>query len=181
MNFKVNIDAAIEASVYVLNRVPSCDIHKLFKILYFAEKAHLAKYGRPITGDYFVAMKNGPVPSFVYDLVKFVRGDKAYFNIGKDVAKDFQIVNGIYIGTNRAADTDYLAASSIECLEESIEICASLNFDELTELSHDDAWMKSDTNSEMNVLDIASAAGANIGMLSYIQSNMENQNSFSWR
>ena len=40
MNFEMNIDKSIEASLFILNRLESCDIHKLFKILYFSEKNH---------------------------------------------------------------------------------------------------------------------------------------------
>ena len=38
--------------------------------MFLAEKYHLVRYGRPITGDRYDAMKDGPVPSFTYDLFK---------------------------------------------------------------------------------------------------------------
>jgi uncharacterized phage-associated protein len=36
---------------------------KASKLLYFADKIHLNRYGRPITGDSYACMDNGPVPS----------------------------------------------------------------------------------------------------------------------
>ena len=34
----------------------------------------------PITGDEFIAMNNGPVPSFIYDILKGVKQKKQLFN-----------------------------------------------------------------------------------------------------
>lgn len=43
---------------------------KALKLLYFADRFHIRKYGRPITNDEYFAMKNGPVPSGAKDLVE---------------------------------------------------------------------------------------------------------------
>ncbi len=42
-------------------------LHAL-KLVFFADRYHLRKYGRPITNDQYWAMKYGPVPSGVKDL-----------------------------------------------------------------------------------------------------------------
>lgn len=55
---------------YVLNTLGKAQFHELFKILYFADQEHIKIYGRPITGDKYIAMKYGPVPSFLYDILK---------------------------------------------------------------------------------------------------------------
>lgn len=38
------------------------------KLVFFADRYHLRKYGRPITGDTYLAMNYGPVPSSTKDL-----------------------------------------------------------------------------------------------------------------
>jgi uncharacterized phage-associated protein len=43
--------------------------------MYFADRKHLEKYGRFICGDSYVAMKHGPVPSEIYDILKAVISD----------------------------------------------------------------------------------------------------------
>jgi len=43
---------------------------RLIKLLYYADRESLDALGRPITGDRYVAMRNGPVLSHVYDLLK---------------------------------------------------------------------------------------------------------------
>ncbi len=68
---------AIQAILYILKKMGgTCDIHKCHKILYFADNEHLSKYGRSITGDAYVRMDFGPVPTCIYDLFKAVRGDR---------------------------------------------------------------------------------------------------------
>lgn len=43
---------------------------RLLKLLYIADREALAQFRRPITGDRAAAMKNGPVLSRTYDLIK---------------------------------------------------------------------------------------------------------------
>lgn len=57
-----------EVLLYITEQVT--DVYNALKVLYFADKDHLAKYGRQICGESYVAMKDGPVPSCTYDLVK---------------------------------------------------------------------------------------------------------------
>lgn len=43
------------------------DYIKFFRILYFAQKEYLVKYGRGVIGDVFHALKYSPVLSFIYN------------------------------------------------------------------------------------------------------------------
>jgi uncharacterized phage-associated protein len=67
-------EKAIEAIVYLANRLDKPTKLKIFKLLYFADKLHMSRYGRFIVGDYYVAMKHGPVPSRTYNILKEVEG-----------------------------------------------------------------------------------------------------------
>lgn len=61
--------------LYILNKIGGeTDLIDVFKVMYFADRKHIAEYGRTILGDTYVAMKNGPVPSKIYDCVKKARG-----------------------------------------------------------------------------------------------------------
>jgi uncharacterized phage-associated protein len=62
----------IQASAVLLKTSPSHRMTRLrlLKVLYIADRESLAETGRPITGDRVVAMKNGPVLSRTYDLIK---------------------------------------------------------------------------------------------------------------
>ena len=85
MDVKFDKIKTLNALLYVASRVQRKDIHKIFKIIYFADRQHLADWGRPITGDTYIAMEAGPVPSRMYDMLKIVRGDSYlpdYENLG---------------------------------------------------------------------------------------------------
>lgn len=49
-----NSEKSLQAVLYIANRVERKDFHKIFKVLYFADREHLIKYGRPITGDTYI-------------------------------------------------------------------------------------------------------------------------------
>lgn len=55
---------------FLLNGCARMDLHALLKSCYFADKAHLNKHHRPILGATYRAMKFGPVPLEVYEMVK---------------------------------------------------------------------------------------------------------------
>lgn len=60
----------IEAIFYLLNKKDSADKIQLIKWIYLADKYHLVKYGRTITGDQYYAMEYGPVGSMVKDVLE---------------------------------------------------------------------------------------------------------------
>ncbi len=183
MNFNIDIDKTVEASLYILGKVTSCDMHKLFKILYFAESEHLAEYGRPITGDEYIAMEFGPVPSLLKDVIKSVNKPNPFLKIDIDATQYFDVVK-YFVGAKRVCNTDVLSESDIECLNKAIDALKSSSFEERTKKSHNSAWdnaANSSYNGEINPLDMASSAGATIDMLKYIVSNMEHQSSFVCR
>ena len=85
MNKLFNYDKAINSLLYALQKLGGrTDMHKLCKILYFADQRHLSQYGRSITGDTYIAMQFGPVPSCVDDILKALRGD-SFFSASKEI------------------------------------------------------------------------------------------------
>ena len=62
-----------EVLLYILGKTGVLDYYHLMKILYLAERQHLAKWGdRIITDDYY-ALPHGPVPTRIYDSLKAVK------------------------------------------------------------------------------------------------------------
>ena len=59
-----------ELVLYILEKTGGVDFYHTFKILYFAEMKHLAKWGCGLVPDDFCALKYGPVPTRLYDAVK---------------------------------------------------------------------------------------------------------------
>lgn len=151
--FEFNEDLAIETILYITNRVNSPTFHRISKIMYFADKIHLEKYGRFICGDNYVAMKHGPVPSGTYDILKAVRFNlfpSIFPSIKEKVTEAFGVTN-YTITPYRDADIDQFSDSDLECLDYAIEKYGDKTFGELTYLSHDDAWNTTDENEFIDI------------------------------
>ncbi len=175
-----DFNRALNALLYVANRTERRDIHKIFKILYFADMAHLYKYGRAITGDKYIAMKYGPVPSSIYDMVKIVRGDSWY--VMDELKAFFAVHDKLYLEPLRDADTSYLSESDINELNDAIDRYSSIDFKEMTQLSHGSAWektWKNPSNDEISVEDILRECHADEEYIQYIVENITAQKELS--
>ena len=157
--FSFNKDKSILSVFFILNEIEEgCDIHKVCKILYFADQKHLVKWGRPITGDHYIKMNYGPVPSNIKNIIDF----------SSDIQR-----NGNILSTVVEYDSDELSVSEINCLKESIEENRKLNFNELTEKSHDKAWNKAELNNQKGIsyIEMAKVITTDENMLNYIRAN----------
>jgi hypothetical protein len=173
IKFNFNINKSISAIGFILSKLNGkTDFHKIFKIMYFADQKHLVDYARPITGDYFIAMENGPVPSTIYDSFKSIRHNNSLeTNIFNEF---FSVEDKYYVSLKGTTDNSYLSKSDIECLEASILENKDLNFKQLTKKSHDVAYSSCDQNNEIDFLTMAKAGGANEIVLNYIETISDN-------
>lgn len=170
----------IHTLLYILQKMNgNGDYHKIFKILYFADQKHLAKYGSTITPDRYIAMKYGPVPSLAYDILKSIRHHGPLAEDREKFLPYFEPVSEKDVRAKATPDLDYLSESEVICLEEAVAAYGTLSFDDRTDKSHDTAWVKTPRNKEMSVIDIAEASGASEGMLTYIRESLENEKTFS--
>ncbi len=172
-------ETTLNAILYILERLGGrADMHKVFKILYFADKMHLGKYGRSITHDTYIAMEYGPVPSITDDIVKAVRGDSYFAPYADDLRLYFEVVDRYQLRPLMAADMDCLSASDVECLDAAIKKCRELSFPELTHLSHGYAWSCSTRDQEIDIDNILREAGAEEEYIDYINVRIGTANAF---
>lgn len=166
--------------LYVLqNFKEGTDYIKLFKLMYFAQRAYVAKYGRPIFEDSFRARPLGPVPSLTYKAVKTAESGDFSDISGRAMNSLVTAlhVNGKMVSTKRKPDMDYLAKYEVECLNEVIDQYKDIDSRELSKMSHKDkAWrivkrrMKENEADDLyRIEDIAKAGGASKEMLKYIE------------
>lgn len=179
MKQQFQLATALNAMLFALARLNGVtDMHKLCKILYFADQRHLSEYGRSITGDTYIAMQYGPVPSNVDDILKAVRGD-SFFARYVDNLKDKIVFKNRYIlAALTAPDMDELSETDVECLEYAVDLCRDKSFDELTRLSHGLAWQATARDRAISVKDILREAGDNEDYVAYVASQLRLQNSF---
>lgn len=177
IRFDFDKEKGVAAALYVtqqlMNSKCSPRLHKIFKIFYFADQKHISKYGRPIVGDHYIAMKYGPVPSCLYDILRAVRGDGSCLS-AEEFLPYFE-VEGNQVKPLQNPDMDELSESELECLNASIEENKKKGFGELTRLSHDAAYDSAQDDSRISFRDIAKAAGASPAMIAYMSELAENR------
>jgi len=171
-----NLEKSLQAVLYTANKLQRKDFHKIFKILYFADREHLSKYGRLITGDTYVAMKDGPVPSKIDDIFKAVRGDSFFSFDAVEYAKLFEVQNWYFIMPKVEANLDYLSQSDVEELDISLDRYGSMSWDEIREKSHDFAWRATPNNRQISIDNIMREAGEEESYIAYITEQIELQN-----
>ncbi|OGM91185.1 hypothetical protein A2755_02145 [Candidatus Wolfebacteria bacterium RIFCSPHIGHO2_01_FULL_48_22] len=89
-------DKFINAALYFAKHTNprKLGITKLVKLLFYADFLHYEKYGRPIIGDVYFHLPEGPVPTISYDLFK-----KTFFQKdGKTGLEEFMKVSPEQIG-----------------------------------------------------------------------------------
>ena len=174
-------DRAVNSLLYSLKKMGGrTDMHKLCKILYFADQRHLSKYGRSITGDTYIAMQFGPVPSYVDDILKALRGD-SFFSSSHEIEplKECMVFdNRFVVRALKEPDMDELSISDVECLDYSIDICKDKSFSELTAFSHGLAWSNTQRDRAISVKDILREAGDEEAYVEYIADNLKLQAAF---
>ncbi len=157
MNKFLDAEKALEAILYVTRSTN--DLFHIVKILYYADKLHLENYGRQITGDYYVKMPDGPVPSGAYDLIKIARGDE-YTYEAKVInvhPKNALNVEGDVVTPKREPDEDYLSDSDKECLDEAIKKYANMDGKKLWKIVHQEkSYNKAEKNRAIPLRDIIS-------------------------
>jgi uncharacterized phage-associated protein len=162
---------ALNAVLYISNRLNRKDFHKIFKILYFSDREHLLEYGRAITGDVYIAMPDGPVPSNVYDIFKSVRGDGFYKDDGQ-FSKHFSVMDWDLVKPHHDADPNELSDSNIECINKSLSLYGNLSWDEIREKSHDYAWRSTIMNRPISFENMLREQGASDEFIDYVKEDM---------
>ena len=169
--FKFDSEKAIEAIKLILANIDgAADFHKIFKILYFTDMAHVAKYGRPVFGDKYIAMRNGPVPSIIYDSLKDLRRGMCQT---PGFVESFDTRNYVVVSKNKSIDVDVFSEAELEELTNSISENKNLSFEILTRKSHGFAYNNATYDNSIPIYAIAEEGGAKKEMINYINHQLE--------
>jgi len=134
----------IQTICYLLKSIKKKQLGKvhLIKLLFFADKYHLLRYGGTISEDDYYAMVNGPVASTAKDVLDLDADslDSFYFKMVKNLIVKKYNDNGYYHYTlkEKAFDYDYdlLSETDVESLNFVIKNMGSWNKTQLVEYSH---------------------------------------------
>ena len=123
----------LEMIAYLADKLGRKEVNKmkLLKLLWLTDRLHAQRYGSTITGDTYVAMKNGPVLSETYDLLKgtvYQTESKEYLSQSSDKYN---------IKIHAKPNIDELAETEIEVADEVIGYFGNLDGFGLSNISHD--------------------------------------------
>ena len=108
---------------------------KAVKIIYFADRLHLRKYGRPIVGDVYWAMKYGPVGSMTDHVADFSHVPEEVLAYAKKYIKPADDKRQAFISL-KEEDLNVFSETDIECLEAAYDKFSDKDQFELAEITH---------------------------------------------
>ena len=117
---------------------------KAAKLLYFADKYHLLHYGRPIVGDVYYCLANGPVPSASLDImndsIEELETPVPPHNPIRNLFDSYLRVNKSGRFPTFEAKTDFdekvLSTSELEALKETVKRYGKKSSWDLVQLTH---------------------------------------------
>jgi hypothetical protein len=141
--YAVSTGKALEVILWLARKQPGIDVYHVVKCAFYADKLHLNKYGRPISGDDYTADVYGPLGKVTYGLLR--HEPLEILALGGNGKLPFRIEDGLYVYADRDANRSRLSDSDIAALDEAFRDHAHKSFDELKEESHQDpAYISAD-------------------------------------
>lgn len=134
--YKYKEEKALQALYYIQSKTRITDKMSLLKLLFFADRFHIRKFCVPMLNDFYTAMRQGPVCSRTYDLIK----KEQYFYCLPEAKQNFikqnlSCKNRTIVTINNTGD-DYLSLSDKMALNFSIEHFSSFDRKALSKISH---------------------------------------------
>lgn len=153
IEFKVNYQKTLEAILFLLSKKDSVNLYNIMKALYAADKYHLNKYGRPVTGDVYIKKTYGVLPSVAYG---FFNNDLMILSsLGLDKSPIELTDKNHHYKSTRPAETKFFSKSDIEALEHGIKEYFDLDFNAVAEKNHlEKSWKNANFDSQINIADM---------------------------
>lgn len=146
IHFKFDAEKLVQALVFFASRgVKDLDTLKAVKLLYFADREHLLKYGRTIIGDDYYCMKNGPIPTNALSQIQDA--------VSANPTGDHDTLFDEYLAVDRTSthprlvpmkdpDMDVFSATDVEVMTNVLEKYGDKSSWVLRNLTHDDECVK---------------------------------------
>jgi len=131
IRFNINPQKAIEALLWIVQRGET-NVYNAMKIIFAADKHSLNKYGFPVTGDNYVAMQYGTVPSWTYAATRLTDSRIGFTRDG----------NTLKLSKGRTFKKSMFSESDIESLEHGFKEYAGKGFKAVERKNHRErAWI----------------------------------------
>lgn len=127
---------------YLVSRQGGSNIDelKIVKLIWAADRYHLRKYARTVTGDNYVAMYRGPVGSSTKDVIEFETG---YGNVSDSDISYIEQYNSYcqknkdgLISVVNDTDTNELSKTDIEALDFALKTFGDMSTSDIIDFTH---------------------------------------------
>lgn len=134
--YAVDASKAVEAILWLANAKPGIDLYHVIKCIFFADKDHLNRYGRPVIGDDYIADTYGPLGQTVYGLLR--RRPIELLALGSNGEVPFRVLDERkwIVQAEREPNLRLLSRSDVEVLRRALDDVGDLSFAELVERTH---------------------------------------------
>jgi len=155
VKFTFDFDKALAAMVYIAGSgIQDLTKYKMCKLVFLADKYHLVRFSRTITGDRLCAMEHGPVPSETLDLLNRLivedRTDGRVMALDEHLSLDRAYQNPHLSARKQMDFEELLSQSDLTALKETVKEHGSKSFDELKALTHEMFAYKKAWSERMN-------------------------------
>jgi hypothetical protein len=127
---------ALEVILWLAKASPEIDIYHVVKAAFYADKYHVNKYGRPISGDEYQADMYGPLGQCIYGLLK--HEPLKMLALDTNGPLPFTLGSKWRVFPEREANARLLSESDIEALGYGLEQVRGKSFDDLVRMTHDE-------------------------------------------
>lgn len=127
---------AVEVILWLSDRCPGIDVYHVVKAVFFADKWHIAEYGRPIVGDDYDAAPFGPLPRVVYGLLRFEPIE--ILAAGVNGRLPFTVNEAFQVSPDRQPNLRRLSESDQKALAHGLAMVRDKTFEEIYAVTHED-------------------------------------------
>ena len=136
VKFELDWNKALAAITYIASRdVPELSKGKMCKLVFLTDKYHLVRFGRPVTGDCYYAIPNGPIPSAILkrlDALEEREKDNGLTGV-LELDRAYQYPR---ISAEHPVEMDNLSESDVSALERTLRLFGKMGFAELSAITH---------------------------------------------
>jgi len=126
----------LEVILWLANASQGIDLYHVVKAAFYADKYHLNKYGRPISGDEYQADRYGPLGQCIYGLL--VQSPLEMLALETNGPLPFVVGHAWRVIPDREANIRLLSESDVEALAHGLGQVEGRSFDDLVRATHDE-------------------------------------------
>ena len=171
IRFRFRAEKFVNAVAYFAQNCPGATKLKICKLLYFADKEHLTRFGRAIAGDHYYRLAHGPIPTRGLDILRG-HGTPAE----KALLDQYVSVIGNSVHPKKRPNLKAFSKSDVEVLRTTCNRYGKLTPAKLRSLSHAEAaWLGAEENGPMDYSLFFGDSEQERGMKQFVEAEQESR------